>query len=68
MLEKNGVRIAAVSYDAQGVLQRFADDYSIQFPLLSDRDSEVIAALGSSITTWLPVYAPTVYRIRWNIW
>ncbi len=46
MLEKNGVRIAAVSYDAQDVLKRFADDYGIQFPLLSDRDSAVIRRFG----------------------
>ncbi len=46
MLEKNGVRIAAVSYDAPEVLQRFAKDYGIQFPLLSDRDSAVIRRFG----------------------
>ncbi len=46
MLEKNGVRIAAVSYDAPDVLQRFAEDYGIQFPLLSDRDSAVIRRFG----------------------
>jgi hypothetical protein len=46
MLEKKGVRIAAVSYDAPDVLKRFADDYSIRFPLLSDRDSAVIRRFG----------------------
>jgi hypothetical protein len=46
MLEKNGVRIAAVSYDSQGVLRGFADQHGIGFPLLSDYDSAVIRAFG----------------------
>ena len=41
-LEKNGVHIAAVSYDSQEILKAFADRYGIGFPLLSDRDSAVI--------------------------
>src|SRR5271156_6829625 len=46
MLEKNGVRITAVSYDSQKVLQDFADTHGIRFPLLSDHDSTVIRRFG----------------------
>ena len=46
MLERNGLRIAAVSYDSPQILQAFAEKYSIGFPLLSDRDSAVIRGFG----------------------
>lgn len=46
IIEKEGVRIAAVSYDSQETLQRFAEKYQIRFPLLSDRDSSVIRSFG----------------------
>jgi hypothetical protein len=46
LLEKSGVQIAAVSYDAIEALKRFADEFAIRFPLLSDRDSAVIRRFG----------------------
>jgi hypothetical protein len=46
MLEKHGVRIAAVSYDSQEILKGFADKHGIGFPLVSDRDSAVIRRFG----------------------
>ena len=46
LLEKNGVRIAAVSYDVQEILAAFALRYGIGFPLLSDSRSEVIRSFG----------------------
>ncbi len=46
MLEKNGVHIAAVSYDSKEILAAFAQKHSIGFPLLSDRDSETIRKFG----------------------
>jgi len=46
MLEKHGVRIAAVSYDSQETLKGFVDKHGIGFPLLSDRDSAVIRRFG----------------------
>ena len=46
MLEKNGVRIAAVSYDSQEILAAFAQKHSIGFPLLSDHGSQVIRKFG----------------------
>jgi hypothetical protein len=42
MLDRDGVRIAAVSYDKQKVLRDFSQQYKIGFPLLSDPDSAVI--------------------------
>jgi hypothetical protein len=46
MLEKNGVHIAAVSYDSQDILAAFAQKHSIGFPLLSDQDSQTIRKFG----------------------
>jgi len=46
MLEKNGVGIAAVSYDSQEALKGFADKHGIRFPMLSDHDSAVIRRFG----------------------
>jgi len=46
MVEKNGVRIAAVSYDSQAVLKEFAEKYGIGYPLLSDQGSAVIRRFG----------------------
>ncbi len=46
MIERQGLRIAAISYDSQEVLQNFALKYQIGFPLLSDRDSAVIRSFG----------------------
>ena len=46
MLERNGVRIAAVSYDSQETLKGFADKHGVGFPLLSDQDSAVIRRFG----------------------
>jgi hypothetical protein len=46
MLEKSGIRIAAVSYDSPEILKSFADERDIAFPLLSDRDSAVIRRFG----------------------
>ncbi len=54
MLEKNGVRIAAVSYDSQEILKRFGDERGIGFPLLSDRDSAVIRGFGIFNTNMAP--------------
>jgi hypothetical protein len=54
LLEKQGVRIAAVSYDSREKLQRFAEQHQIGFPLLSDRDSAVIRAFGIFNTNIAP--------------
>ena len=54
MLEKEGLRIAAVSYDSQETLSSFADKYQVRFPLLSDRDSAVIRSFGIFNTNIAP--------------
>ncbi len=46
MLEKNGVYLAAISFDSQEILAAFAREYSIRFPLLSDKGSVVIRKFG----------------------
>jgi hypothetical protein len=46
MLERNGVRIAAVSYDSRDILSGFAEKYGIHFPLLSDSGSTAIRSFG----------------------
>lgn len=54
MLEKEGVCIAAVSYDSQETLSSFAEKYQVRFPLLSDRDSAVIRSFGIFNTNIAP--------------
>ena len=54
MIEREGVRIAAVSYDSPETLQRFAEKYQIRIPLLSDRDSAVIRSFGIFNTNIAP--------------
>ena len=54
IIEREGVRIAAVSYDSQETLQRFAEKYRIRIPLLSDRDSAVIRSFGILNTNIAP--------------
>jgi peroxiredoxin len=46
LLEKNGVAIAAISYDSREILADFSRKHSIGYPLLSDRASEVIRRFG----------------------
>jgi hypothetical protein len=54
VLEKEGLRIAAVSYDSEETLRSFAEKYQIRFPLLSDRDSAVISSFGIFNTNIAP--------------
>jgi peroxiredoxin len=54
VLEKEGLRIAAVSYDSEETLRAFAGKYQIRFPLLSDRDSAVIRSFGIFNTNIAP--------------
>jgi peroxiredoxin len=54
MIEREGLRVAAVSYDSQEALRRFAEKYQIRFPLLSDRDSTVIRSFGIFNTNVAP--------------
>ena len=40
--EKEGIKLAAISYDSPAILTDFANRHQIQFPLLADADSKVI--------------------------
>jgi AhpC/TSA family/Disulphide bond corrector protein DsbC len=53
-MEKNGLGVAAVSYDSQETLRHFAEQYGIRIPLLSDRDSAVIRSFGILNTNIAP--------------
>ncbi len=54
LIEREGLRVAAISYDSQETLQRFAEKYQIRIPLLSDRDSAVIRSFGILNTNIAP--------------
>ena len=54
MLEDNGVRIAAASYDREPVLRNFSDEHRIGYALLSDTDSSVIRSFGILNTNIAP--------------
>ena len=43
---KAGLAVAAISYDSQATLKRFADAHQITYPLLSDQGSAVIRKFG----------------------
>jgi len=42
--EKQGVKLAAISYDSEEILKYFADRHSIAYPLLGDPNSKIIEA------------------------
>jgi peroxiredoxin len=43
-IRKEGLGVAAISYDSTGALKSFADRQHISYPLLSDPDSKIIRA------------------------
>ena len=43
---KEGLGLAAISYDSQAILQDFSERHKIDFTLLSDPDSEIIRQYG----------------------
>ena len=45
-IKKQGLGLAAISYDSVEILKNFADRRHITFPLLSDPDSKIIRAFG----------------------
>jgi hypothetical protein len=45
-IKKQGLGLAAISYDSVEILKNFADRKHITFPLLSDPDSKIIRAFG----------------------
>ena len=59
-----GIKLYAISYDDQEVLQEFTAKQSIPYPLLSDVDSEVIRAYGILNTSVSRDDGP-LYGIPW---
>jgi peroxiredoxin len=45
-LSENKIQIIAVSYDSVEVLKKFSNNKKLEFPLLSDPESELIKAFG----------------------
>jgi hypothetical protein len=45
-LRKQGLGVAAISYDTPAILKNFAERRKIRYPLLSDADSAVIRSFG----------------------
>jgi AhpC/TSA family/Disulphide bond corrector protein DsbC len=44
--EKQGVKLATISYDTEEILKYFADRHKIEYPMLADPDSKTIRAYG----------------------
>jgi len=44
--EKNGLKVASVSYDSVDILKSFGDRVGITFPMLADPDSKIISDFG----------------------
>jgi peroxiredoxin len=44
--EKQGIKLAAISYDSEEILKFFADRHAVEYPLLGDPESKIIKAYG----------------------
>ncbi len=44
--EKQGIKLAAISYDSEAILKDFAERHNIEFPLLADPDSKIISSFN----------------------
>jgi len=44
--EKQGIKVAAISYDSRAILKDFSDRHNIGFPLLADPDSKIIRSFN----------------------
>jgi peroxiredoxin len=44
--EKKGIKLGAISYDSPPILKDFAERHKIEFPLLADPESKIIASYG----------------------
>src|SRR2546423_6682012 len=61
-LQAQGINPASITYDSRDVLQRFAQAYSIEYPMLSDEGSKVIRTFGI-LNTNIPADHPMLYGI-----
>jgi AhpC/TSA family len=58
-IRKQGLGVAAISYDSVGALKSFADRQHITYPLLSDPDSKIIRTydiLNEAVKPGTPTY------------
>jgi peroxiredoxin len=68
-IRKQGLGVAAISYDSVGALKSFADRQHITYPLLSDPDSKIIRTyniLNEAVKPGTPTYGipyPGVYVV-----
>ena len=68
-IRKQGLGVAAISYDSVGALKSFADRQHITYPLLSDPDSKIIRAydiFNETVKPGTPAYGipyPGVYVV-----
>jgi AhpC/TSA family/Disulphide bond corrector protein DsbC len=44
--ERQGIKLAAISYDGEAILRDFAERHNIEFPLLADPDSKIISSFN----------------------
>ena len=44
--QKQGVKLAAISYDSEEILKYFAERHKLDYPLLADPESKIIQAYG----------------------
>lgn len=63
-LRDHGIHAASITYDACETLQAFGEAYHIEYPLLSDKGSEVIRAFGI-LNTNVPEDHAMMYGIPW---
>jgi hypothetical protein len=63
-LKACGVNAASITYDSGEILQRFAETYGIQYPMLSDVGSKVIRAFGI-LNTNVPEDHKMMYGMPW---
>lgn len=66
---RNDIKVFAISPDSQDILHKFARKYSITYPLLSDKESQVIRTFGILNTNipedhgWFGIPFPGMYMI-----
>ena len=46
LFERQGVKLATISYDSEAILKFFADRHRIEYPMLADPESRIIQAYG----------------------
>jgi peroxiredoxin len=74
-IRRQGLGLAAVSYDSVAALKNFADRQHITYLLLSDPDSKIIRAFGilnetvtpGTMTYGIPVWSKYSADLHWSM-